>query len=415
MRQRNPPAEPAMFEDLYAEHAPRVAALLRGLGVPERERSDVAQEVWAAVHQGLASYDAKLGTERAWIGGIARNAARDWHRKQRRTPELSSLTEQEPAELHSPEAAAVNQQQHAAWWAFVVRAVPNADQREAFVLYEVGGLTVDEVAAETGVRFWTAQWRLKMARDKLKEAEAALTGEEREKLRTVVPLVGLEALIEAMRAPVPDREIAQVWERVSERITREGGSIHAPLGSPVTALPPLAGPPGYVLTAAQLGASLAGVFVAGVLTGAGSLYAFASRDRTHETSIAMIDETRQPAPVATLEPAPQPVPTATAPPKGTSPVVATRESGAAATWEAEALLNRAQKALASSPGEALALANDHAQRFRDDNPAEREEIAIHALVKLGQRAGAEARAVRLIERAPSKRQAMETLLGRSLF
>ena len=149
----------------------------------ERERSDVAQEVWIDVHQGLTSYDANLGTERAWIGGITRNAARDWHRKQRRRPELSPLTGQEPAELHTPETEAANEQQHEALWAFLVRAVPNADQREAFVMHEVGGLTVEEVAKETGVRFWSAEWRLKMARGKLKEAQEALSDEEREKLR----------------------------------------------------------------------------------------------------------------------------------------------------------------------------------------------------------------------------------------
>jgi len=398
------PAAPN-FEDLYAEHAQRVTSLLRGFGVAERERFDVAQEVWADVHQGLASYDARRGTERAWIGGITRNAARDWHRKQRRTPELSSLTGEEPAELHTPETEAANDQHHAARWAFFVRAVPNADQREAFALHEVGGLTVEEVAKETGVRLWTAQWRLKMARSKLKEAQEALTEEEREKLRAVVPLTSVEAFVEAMRAPVSDREIAMVWDRVSERITRQGGSIHAPLGSPVSALPIPAAPMGYTLTGAQIAGSLAGVFVAGVLTGAGTLYAFASRDGARETSIAMIDDTWQPSPVATPERAPEPAPTASAAPKGAS--------SAATAWESEALLSRARRELKSSPSQALALTNEHAQRFRGYGLAEREEIAIRALVQLGQRADAEARAAQLVRWAPATRPLMETLLGRS--
>jgi RNA polymerase sigma-70 factor (ECF subfamily) len=412
MRQRNPPAEPATFEDLYAEHAPRVESLLWWLRVATRELADVAQEVWIDVHQRLATYDPAQGTERAWLAGIARNAARDWHRSQRRRPERSTFTDQEPAELRTSETEALDEQQREALWAFLLRAVPNADQREAFVLHEVGGLTVGEVAKETGVRLWTAQWRIKMARGKLKAAQEALTDEEREKLRAVVPLVSIDALIQAMRSPVSsDREIARVWDRVSAQIEREGGSIHTPLGSPVSALPPLAAPSGYMLSGAEIAGGIAGAFVVGVLTGAGTLHAFAPRGRTGETSIAMIDESRQPAPSSTPtpEPAPGPAPSASAAPSATS-------SAAAAAWESEALLlDRARAALVLLPQQALALANEHARRFPDSNAAEREEVAIRALLQLGQRAAAEERAARLLVWAPFKRPAMESLLGRPIF
>lgn len=292
MRQSRAPGEPGTFEDLYAEHAGRVVALLRWLRVRPSEQADAAQEVWLQVHRGLAGYEPGKGTERAWILGIARNVARDWHRTRRRRPELFTLTQQEPIDPRTAEAETAKEQQREALWAFFVRAVPNADHREAFVLHEVGGLTVAEVARETGVRFWTAQWRLKMARSKLKEAQAALSDEERERMRVAaLPLVGAEALIEAMREPVADDEIARVWDRVSEQIEREGGRTDAPVGGAATT-PPLAAPRGYLLTGRQIASALVGVFVSGIVTGAGMHRAFASRDRAPEASIARLDVER---------------------------------------------------------------------------------------------------------------------------
>src|SRR5690349_14526405 len=101
MKERPPPGGPVTFEELYAEHAPRVLVLVWLLGVAEAERPDVAQEVWLDVHRGLASYDPRRGSVPAWIAGIARHAVLDWHRARRRRPEVGTFAEEEPVELRT--------------------------------------------------------------------------------------------------------------------------------------------------------------------------------------------------------------------------------------------------------------------------------------------------------------------------
>src|SRR4029079_7272283 len=123
----------------------------RLLGVSEPELDDVAQEVWLDVHRSLSKYAASKGTARAWIAGIVRNAVRDWKRTRRRHPELCAPTDEEPPDPRTLEPAedAARAERHAALQAFVERAIPNEDRREALLLHELEGMTVEEVASAT--------------------------------------------------------------------------------------------------------------------------------------------------------------------------------------------------------------------------------------------------------------------------
>jgi len=75
------------------------------------------------------------------------------------------------------------------------------------------------------------------------------------------------------------------------------------------------------------------------------------------------------------------------------PTPAGAEAPAGDTLEAElALVNEAQRVLASDPKRALALAEEHAKRFPDGALAqEREVVAISALLALGRRDAAVSR------------------------
>ncbi|WP_437318089.1 hypothetical protein [Sorangium sp. So ce385] len=96
------------------------------------------------------------------------------------------------------------------------------------------------------------------------------------------------------------------------------------------------------------------------------------------------------------------IPAPGAPSGGAPPGSGPPSAGAAGEAETEVqLLHRAQDALATDAGSALALTVEHARRF----PAgvlgqEREFIAIRALLALGRAAEARARAARLLERFP---------------
>jgi RNA polymerase sigma factor (sigma-70 family) len=358
--------------------------------------------VWADLHRALPTFDPEKGSARAWIAGIARNAARDYRRTRRRRPELSAPTDREPIATHTAEAEATNAQQREALWSYFERAVPSEDQREAFVLHVVHELTIEEVAKATRARACTVKWRIAMARRRLKEE---MTEEERRRLLAILPVMSADALVRAFReTKFPEGESARVWERVSERIEAGGGSVRDQLGTPAAAHE-AAAPKGYTFTGPGLAGALAGVFLLGALSGATSLYAFLSRDP--RASMNAVTAEIPPAPVLTAAPRPEPAPTASAAPSATS-------SPAPASWPLEAwMLARARKA---EPAEALALADEHAQRFpRSSRAAAREEIAIRALVELGRREEAEERAAKLLRWAPQKRPAMEALLGRSFL
>ena len=79
------------------------------------------------------------------------------------------------------------------------------------------------------------------------------------------------------------------------------------------------------------------------------------------------------------------------------------------------LLDRAQRALTTSPVAALALAEEHAARFAEGTLApEREVIAISALVALGRRDEARSRADRFHTAYPGSAylRRIEVLLAR---
>jgi hypothetical protein len=97
-----------------------------------------------------------------------------------------------------------------------------------------------------------------------------------------------------------------------------------------------------------------------------------------------------------------------------APAASTEESVAPSPAEELALLNRAQSLLGQNPAMALMLASDHQRRFRPGTLVqEREVIAIDALLRLGQRPAAEARAARFRQQFPASvhLRRVDVLLG----
>ena len=308
MKQNQPPADPApSFEDLYAEHAERVLRLLRLFGVmAAHDRQDASQEVWIDVHRSLARFDPQKGSARAWVAGIARNAARDYRRTRMRRPEQPTDTAQEPITTRTAEQDATEAEQREALWSFYERAVPNQDQRVAFLLHVIEGMTVEEVAQATGAQACTVRWRIAMARHRLKEE---LTEEERRKLLAVLPAMSVDAFVHAMRETrFPEEEHARSWERIAARIEAEGGSIHDRLGPPAAPPEPM-GPKGYTFTGPRLASAAAVVFLLGAFSGATGYALLSSPSRAN---VATIEAEVAPPPRSTIAPPPEPTPTASA-------------------------------------------------------------------------------------------------------
>ena len=146
----------AARDDVFAY----VATLLRDRGAAE----DVTAQAFERAFRKSKSYDARRGSERAWLFGIARNAALDELRKRKRTAELSG----EPVDV----GAETEEQAERALRRAAVRAAIGAldpRDRELIALKFHAGLDNAEIAGVLGVSASNAGTRLHRALTKLRE------------------------------------------------------------------------------------------------------------------------------------------------------------------------------------------------------------------------------------------------------
>jgi RNA polymerase sigma-70 factor (ECF subfamily) len=135
----SPPPESALAERLFSAYGDRLRAYLRGASGSPELTDDLAQDVFLRVVRGQQSYEAR-GRERAWLFQIAHNVAAD-HRRRRRARPVSTP-------LQEPSQPATQSLQLSLREAL---ARLTADEREAFLLCEVAGLSYLEIAKTLGV------------------------------------------------------------------------------------------------------------------------------------------------------------------------------------------------------------------------------------------------------------------------
>jgi len=175
----------AAFDTLYARHKGGVYRYLlrqcRDAGIAEQ----LFQDVWMNLIRVRATYQpsAKFTT---WLYTLAHNRLIDHHRASGRVT-LLSADDEHHAEIVSalpasrrdePESRAANRELGARL-KDAVAALPPA-QREAFLLQHEGGLTLEEIAALTGVGAETVKSRLRYATAKLRAELGDLRPELRE-------------------------------------------------------------------------------------------------------------------------------------------------------------------------------------------------------------------------------------------
>jgi RNA polymerase sigma-70 factor (ECF subfamily) len=164
----------AAFERLYRRHETRTWRYIER-NVGNRATADeLMQEVWFAVARQAMRYQpsARFTT---WLFTIAHNRIIDWVRKSRPQTSLESLHHEGGAVAvqlaadpsSGPLAAAVAREQSSAL-AQALAELP-IEQRDAFLMQIEGDLSVEEIAAVTGVSFETSKSRLRYARMKLRD------------------------------------------------------------------------------------------------------------------------------------------------------------------------------------------------------------------------------------------------------
>ena len=161
----------AAFEQLYGRHK---GGVLRYLLRQTRKREwaeELFQDVWLKVVNARAGYEARARFG-AWLYSIAHNRLMDHFREHSRASLVSyedeaGVIEDSPTAGHEQPERRLERKQHAAALLQLLDSLPAA-QREAFVLQQEGELSVEEIAAATGVSRETAKSRLRYALAKLR-------------------------------------------------------------------------------------------------------------------------------------------------------------------------------------------------------------------------------------------------------
>lgn len=160
------------FDLIYARHRLGLYRFIQRQCRNHGEGEELFQEVWLNVIQARESYHI-AAQFRTWLYTLAHHRLMDYFRKRRIIDSASFSTmdgmenELPASRVSEPEVIAVARQQGNMILG-LLNALP-APQREAFLLYEEGGLSVEEIAATTGITFEAAKSRLRYAYAKLRD------------------------------------------------------------------------------------------------------------------------------------------------------------------------------------------------------------------------------------------------------
>jgi len=166
--------DPDAFSALYSRHkGPLYRYLLRQVR-NAGAAADLFQEVWSHLIATRSRYEARAKFA-TYLFHIAHNCAVDFFRRDLKVrpaarPEdmdAQAFEPQVPEHQHPDRIAEFAEQQSALLAA--VGALPR-EQREAFLLHEESGLTIEEIARVTDVGLETAKSRLRYAVRKLKKS-----------------------------------------------------------------------------------------------------------------------------------------------------------------------------------------------------------------------------------------------------
>jgi len=156
-------AQAMTLRDMAKTYFANVWRFLRSLGVPERALDDATQEVFLVAARKLA--EIQPGAEKAFLFGAAVHVAREMRRKHGREqlaedPDDESL---EPAQLTTPEDTLGRKQEQDVLMSLLAGLTD--ELRTVFVLYEIEGQTMPEIAELLGLPAGTVASRLRRGRE----------------------------------------------------------------------------------------------------------------------------------------------------------------------------------------------------------------------------------------------------------
>lgn len=164
-----PPAPSPSVAEVVAEHGRFVWVTLQRFGVRGPDLDDLAQEVFLVVHQRMHTWD-RTSRMTTWLYGICLRVA-SVHRRRayvRREQPDGGATEEVDTARPDPEQVASREQARARLEAILDDM--ELERRAVFVMFEIDGMTCEEIAATTAAPLGTVYSRLRAARKDFTDA-----------------------------------------------------------------------------------------------------------------------------------------------------------------------------------------------------------------------------------------------------
>ena len=157
----------ALLRVLFDAHAGYVWNTLRRLGAPGADLEDLTHDVFVQVHRRLADYDPARPV-RPWLFAFAYRIASQHRRRAHRRHEIAG----EPDATADPAPAAEERLRSAEDRRLVVDALASVaeERRAVFVLHEIDGTPMKDIAAALAIPVNTAYSRLRVAREEFAAA-----------------------------------------------------------------------------------------------------------------------------------------------------------------------------------------------------------------------------------------------------
>ena len=155
------------FAQIFAREFDYVWNSLRRLGVPERDLEDLAHDVFFRIYEHLADFDTARPLK-PWLFGFAFRVASDYRRRFSNRREVLGAD----SEAIDPAPNALDQLVQAEALSLAQLALDGLDieRRAVFILHEIDGCAMPEIASALSLPLNTAYSRLRLAREQFHAA-----------------------------------------------------------------------------------------------------------------------------------------------------------------------------------------------------------------------------------------------------
>jgi RNA polymerase sigma-70 factor, ECF subfamily len=168
----------AAIEQIYREHFPFVWKSLHRLGVPDRDLSDAAQDVFMIAYRKLDGFEgrSKMTT---WLYGIALRVASDRRRSATARREvLDSAPGATLADVSTDVSGLIERRQARRLLEAILDELP-LEQRAVFTAFELDQMSGEQIAELLAIPLGTVWSRLRLARETFRRSIHRLRARER--------------------------------------------------------------------------------------------------------------------------------------------------------------------------------------------------------------------------------------------